>query len=152
MAGWPALQTARHSQRNKAPMYLSFMSRPTITTVAITTVAISALLCSSAVSALTLPAEALQGQVQLCISTAQIPGSSRAALTPAQLKSYCDCDTRTYWASVPQAEMDAKSREMMAGTLNGPANQRLSSQMKARQNASRLLCNKQLGLNVPPEQ
>lgn len=127
-------------------MYLSFISRPTITTLAI-----SALLCSSAVSAVTLPADAQQGLVQLCISTAQIPGSSRAALTPVQLKAYCDCDTRAYWASVPQAEMDAKNREMMAGTLNGPANQRLTSQMKARHNASRLLCNKQLGLNVPPE-
>ena len=113
---------------------------------------IAAALCySTAASALTLPPEALQGHVQLCMDTAQLPGSNRSALTSAQLKAWCGCEVPAYWASVPQAEMEAQNREMAAGKLNGPANQRLTSQMPARQNAARLQCNKQLGLNVPPQ-
>ncbi len=102
--------------------------------------------------AATLSQATLDGHAEACELGSALPGSPLASLSPAERKKFCACEVRAYWDSVPQALLEAVTEEMLEEKTQRPAQKKLLEQMKQRGQASRRLCNTQLGLDVPADQ
>ncbi len=58
----------------------------------------------------------------------------------AKVPGYCSCYSKTYWASVPQADYDGMVAEHAAGDMKGPHSLAIRAALHARNEAAKKSC------------
>ena len=108
--------------------------------------AIALTLAASHVQAAEVPAGLVDVNANACVQMNSQPQTKAldkfAPADPAKVPGYCQCYSKAYWKSVPQADYDGMLAEHAAGDMKGPHSLAIRAALHARNDAAKSSCSK----------